>query len=65
MYVFLERETRERKDGKYLLNSVAILVADWLYENKKKERERNIYFAAIIHWSNDREGKKMTKREIY
>ena len=50
MSVFLEREIGERKDGKYLLNSVAILVADWLYDVEKKESERSIHCAVVIHW---------------
>ncbi len=35
-----------------------MLFADWLYEVEKKEREKNIYFAPIIHWWSDREEKK-------
>jgi hypothetical protein len=38
------REQEERKDGKYLLNSVAILVADWLYEIKKKRTRKEHLF---------------------
>lgn len=64
MCVFLERERakEERKDGKYLLNSVAMLRDDWLYKEEKKERERKIYSATIIHWLSD--GKEKVKRNI-
>jgi hypothetical protein len=49
MYVCFLREKEERKDGKYLLNSVAILIPDWLYEVKKKEREGTfILFPSFI-----------------
>jgi len=33
------REKEERKDGKYLLNSVAMLVTDWLGEVEKKNEK--------------------------
>jgi hypothetical protein len=40
------RENEERKDGKYLLNPVAMLVADWLYEVKKRRRRKEHLFCS-------------------
>lgn len=49
MYVFLENEREgegeseeRKKDGKYLLNSVAMLHLDWLYEEEKRNEKRTL-----------------------
>jgi hypothetical protein len=38
------REKEERKDGKYLLNSVAMLVTDWLCEVEKRTRKEHLFY---------------------
>jgi hypothetical protein len=62
MYVFLERE-EEKKDGKYLLNSVAMLVAYWLYEVKKSSKKGTfIFLPSFIGGVTERREKEEIRR---
>jgi len=55
--VFLERERREKR-WQIFAQFGGSTCCRLVVGNKKKEREKNIYFAAIIHWLNDGEKKK-------
>ncbi len=61
MYVFLERERREKR--RQIFAQFGGNACYWLVVwSRKKERERSIYFTAIIHWLSDRKknGKEST-----
>jgi hypothetical protein len=60
MYVFLERDRREKR-WQIFAQFGGSTCYRLVVGNKKKEREKNIYLAAIIHWLSSRERKKVER----